>query len=151
MITQHMCGGCRAVSARAMGLNITSGEDIAHADCILLVGRNPYAADPVQWAAIKQAKKRGASLIVIDPKRIPPCDLADIWLRPRPGTDAALALAMICVLVEEGLYDRDFVTRWCHGFEALRERAAQYPPVVAAELTGVPAEQIVAAARMYGQ
>jgi anaerobic selenocysteine-containing dehydrogenase len=151
MINQDLCGGCRAVSARAMGLNITSGEDIANTNCVLLVGRNPSAADPVQWAAIKAAKKRGARLIVIDPKRIPACDLADIWLRPRPGTDAALALAMITVTIEEGLYDRDFVDNWCHGFEALKQRAAQYPPARAAELTGVPAEQIVAAARLYAQ
>jgi anaerobic selenocysteine-containing dehydrogenase len=151
MINQDLCGGCRAVSARAMGLNIASGEDIGHADCILLVGRNPSAADPIQWAAIKQAKKRGARLVVIDPKRIPACDLADICLRPRPGTDAALALSMIAVLISDGLYDRAFVERWCHGFEALRERAAQYPPAVAAELCGVPAEQIVAAARLYAR
>ena len=151
MINQDLCGGCRAVSARAMGLNVTSGEDIAHTNCVLLVGRNPSAADPVQWAAIKAAKKRGARLIVIDPKRIPACDLTDIWLRPRPGTDAALALAMIAITIEEGLYDRDFVARWCHGFEALQERAAQYSPARAAELTGVPAEQIVAAARLYAQ
>jgi len=151
MINQDLCGGCRAVSARAMGLNITSGEDIAHANCILLVGRNPSAADPVQWAAIKAAKKRGARLIVIDPKRIPACDLADVWLRPRPGTDAALALAMIGVMITEDLYDRDFVARWCHGFDALKERAAQYPPARAAALTGVPAEQIVAAAQLYAQ
>jgi thiosulfate reductase/polysulfide reductase chain A len=151
MINQDLCGGCRAVSARAMGLNITSGEDIAHAACILLVGRNPSAADPVQWAAIKQAKKRGARLIVIDPKRIPACDLADIWLRPRPGTDAAVALAMLAVTIAEGRYDRDFVERWCHGFEALAQRAAQYPPAVAAELSGVPAEQIIAAARLYAR
>src|SRR5262249_24066740 len=148
---QDLCGGCRAVSARAMGLNITSGEDIVHARCILLVGRNPSAADPVQWAAIKQAKKRGARLIVIDAKRIPACDLADIWLQPRPGTDAALALALISVLIREGLYDRDFVVRWCHGFEELKARAAEYSPERAAEVTGVPAEKIVAAARMYAQ
>jgi thiosulfate reductase / polysulfide reductase chain A len=151
MINQDLCGGCRAVSARAMGLNITSGEDIANTSCVLLVGRNPSAADPVQWAAIKAAKKRGARLIVIDPKRIPACDLADIWLRPRPGTDAAIALAMITVMIEEGLFDRAFVESWCHGFVPLRERAAQYPPARAAELTGVPADQIVAAARMYAQ
>ena len=151
MINQDLCGGCRAVSARAMGLNITSGEDIAHANCILLVGRNPHAADPVQWTAIKQAKKRGAHLIVIDPKRIPACDLADIWLRPRPGTDAALALAMISVLIDEKLYDAAFVERWCHGFDELAQRAAQFPPTKAAQLTGVPADQIIAAARMYAQ
>src|SRR5262249_15276483 len=107
--------------------------------------------DPVQWAAIKQAKKRGARLIVIDAKRIPACDLADIWLQPRPGTDAALALSMISVLIEEGRYDHDFVARWCHGFDELAKRAAEYPPERAAELTGVPAEKIIAAARTYAQ
>ena len=151
MINQDLCGGCRAVSARATGLDITSGEDIANTSCILLVGRNPHAADPIQWAAIRQAKQRDARLIVIDPKRIPACDLADLWLRPRPGTDAALALAMIKVLIDEQLYDRGFVERWCHGFDELAQRAAQYPPAVAEALTGVPAEDIVAAARMYAQ
>src|SRR5262249_61392621 len=71
MINQDLCGGCRAVSARAMGLNINAGEDIAHTSCILLVGRNPQAADPIQWTAIKQAKQRGARPIVVDPKRHP--------------------------------------------------------------------------------
>jgi len=151
MINQDLCGGCRAVSARAMGLNITSGEDIANTSCILLVGRNPQAADPIQWAAIKQAKQRGARMIVIDPKRVPACDLADLWLRPRPGTDAALALAMIKVLIDEQLYDRGFVERWCHGFDELAQRAAQYPPAAAEALTGVPADDIVAAARMYAR
>ena len=149
MINQDLCGGCRAVSARAMGLNITSGEDIEHTRCVLLVGRNPSAADPVQWAAIKRAKTRGARMIVIDPKRIPACDLADIWLRPRPGTDAAIALAMLHVMMSERLYDREFVERWCHGFEHLEQRAAAYPPSVAAELTSVAAEDIVSAARLY--
>ncbi len=149
MINQDLCGGCRAVSARATGLNIASGEDIAHARSILMVGRNPSAADPVQWAAIKQAKKRGARLIVIDPKRIPACDLADVWLRPRPGTDAALALAMINLMIAEEQYDKDFVARWCHGFDALRERVAGFSADVAAGLTGVPAEDMVTAARLY--
>jgi anaerobic selenocysteine-containing dehydrogenase len=149
MINQDLCGGCRAVSARATGLNITSGEDIARARTILLVGRNPSAADPVQWAAIKQAKKRGARLIVIDPKRIPACDLADVWLRPRPGTDAAIALAMINLMISEGRHDRDFVACWCHGFEALRERVAAFTPDRAAVLSGVAPEDIVTATRLY--
>src|SRR5690349_65261 len=83
---------------RATGLNIVGGEDIANARTILIVGRNSYAADPVQWAALKQAKERGARIVVIDPKRIPACDLADLWLRPRPGADAAIALAMMQVM-----------------------------------------------------
>ncbi len=149
MINQDLCGGCRAVSARVMGLNITRGEDIDNTRCALIVGRNPSIADPVEWAALKAAKKRGARIVVIDPKRTQAAQMADIWLAPKIGTDAALALAMVHVLIAEGLYDKAFVARWCHGFDALAERAAQYPPDVAASIAGVPAEQIVAAARMY--
>jgi thiosulfate reductase / polysulfide reductase chain A len=150
MINQDLCGGCRAVSARTMGLAIARGEDIDNAGCVLIVGRNPSIADPVEWAAIKAAKKRGARIVVIDPKRTPAADLADLWLAPKVGTDAALALAMINVVIGEGLYDKAFVTQWCHGFEPLAERARSYTPARAEEMTGVPARHIVAAARTYG-
>jgi thiosulfate reductase / polysulfide reductase chain A len=149
MINQDLCGGCRAVSGRTMGLNITRGEDIENARCILIVGRNPSIADPVEWASIKAAKKRGARIIVIDPKRTPASQVADLGLAPRIGTDAALALAMVDVLIREQLCDQAFVAQWCHGFDELAERAAQYPLELAASITGVPTEQIVAAARMY--
>ena len=148
MINQDLCGGCRAVSARATGLPAT-GEDVANARTILIVGRNSYAADPVQWAALKAAKERGARIVVIDPKRIPACDLADLWLRPRPGTDAAIALAMMQVMIAQGRYDRAFVARRCHGFAELKERVAAYTPALAAQLTGVPADAITAAALIY--
>src|SRR6476619_2341418 len=65
MINQDLCGGCRAVSARVTGLDITRGEDIANTRCALLVGRNPSMADPVEWAALKAAKKRGARSVVV--------------------------------------------------------------------------------------
>jgi len=149
MINQDLCGGCRAVSARTMGLDIGRGEDIGNTRCALIVGRNPSIADPVEWTALKAAKKRGARMIVIDPKSTQAAQMADIWLSPRIGTDAALALAMTHVLIAEGLYDKAFVARRCHGFEELAGRAAQYTPAVAASLTGVPADRIVAAARMY--
>jgi thiosulfate reductase / polysulfide reductase chain A len=149
MINQDLCGGCRAVSARATGLNIARGEDIEHTSCALIVGRNSQIADPVEWAALKQAKKQGARMIVVDIKRTPTVDIADLWLQPRLGTDAALALAMINVLIAERRYDQSFVEQWCHGFEALAERAAEYPPARAEALTGVPAADIISAARMY--
>lgn len=149
MINQDLCGGCRAVSARITGLPITRGEDIDNTRCALIVGRNSQIADPVEWAKLKAARKRGARFVVIDPKRTPAADIADIWLSPRVGTDAALALAMIHVLVSEGLYDREFVRERCVGFDALARRAGDYTPQVAAGLTGVAADRIVAAARMY--
>ena len=80
MINQDLCGGCRAVSARVTGLNITRGEDIDNTRCALIVGRNPSIADPVEWAALKAAKKRGARIIVIDPKRTQAAQMADLWL-----------------------------------------------------------------------
>ncbi len=149
MINQDLCGGCRAVSARATGLDIDSGGDIEHTRCALIVGRNLAVADPVQWAQLKAARKRGASVVVVDPKRTPAVDLADLWLRPKVGTDAALAMAMIHVLIRDGLYDRDFVARWTTGFEALAQRAEAYAPEAAARITGVPAPDIEAAARLY--
>jgi anaerobic selenocysteine-containing dehydrogenase len=151
MINQDLCGGCRAVSARLTGLDITRGEDIDNTRCALIVGRNSSMADPVEWAALKAAKKRGARLIVIDPKRTQAAQMADLWLEPWIGTDAALGLAMTHVLISEGLYDKDFVQRWCHGFAELAERAAQFPPTVAEKYTGVPADRIIAAARMYAE
>ena len=149
MINQDLCGGCRAVSAKITGLPITRGEDIDNTRCALIVGRNSQIADPVEWAKLKAAKKRGARMIVIDPKRIPAAEMADIWLSPGVGTDAALALSMIDVLIRENLYDSAFVHDRCHGFDALAKRAAEYHPDVAARMTGVPAAQIMAAARMY--
>lgn len=151
MINQDLCGGCRAVSDKVTGLGITNGDDVEHAATILCVGRNPISADPVQWAEIKRAQQRGAKLVVIDPFRTPAAERADLWLEPRPGTDAAIALAMIHVLITENRYDAAFVAQWCHGFDALAERASRYPPAQAAELSGVPAEQIVQAARLYAQ
>lgn len=151
MINQDLCGGCRAVSARATGLNITRGEDIDNTACALIVGRNSTIADPVEWASLKAAKKRGARLVVVDIKRTPTVELADLWLQPRMGTDAALALAMINVMIRDGLYDKDFVARWCHGFEALSERAAPYSPARAEAITGVPAADIVKATHLYAQ
>lgn len=149
MINQDLCGGCRAVSGKITGLNIQRGEDIEHTTCALIVGRNSQIADPIEWAALKAAKKRGAKMIVVDPKRIPAADIADIWLQPRVGTDAAIALAMINVIVGEDRHDKDFVRDRCHGFDALAGRAAAFPPARAEKLSGVPAEKIVAAARMY--
>src|SRR3546814_20608437 len=94
MMNQDLCGGCRALSDRITGLAITYGEDIDNTNCALIVGRNPSAADAAQWPALKRAKARGAASVTIDPAKPPAATLAASWLRPRPGTHAALALAM---------------------------------------------------------
>jgi thiosulfate reductase / polysulfide reductase chain A len=149
MINQDLCGGCRAVSLRSTGLDITRGEDIDNARCALVVGRNSYDADPIEWIALKKLKKRGGQIVVIDPKRIPTVGMADLWLRPRPGTDAAIGLAMIHVMIAEHLFDKEFVSHATHGFEKLAERAREFTPQRAEAATGVPAADIVAATRIY--
>ena len=149
MINQDLCGGCRAVSDRATGLSMTNGEDIETTSCVLVVGRNPAAADPAQWMAIRRAKARGAKLIVVDPHRTSAAELADIWLQPRPGTDGALALAMMHHIIETGRHDAAFIRDWCFGFEALSQRVATFTPERAAGITGVDADAIRAAANMY--
>lgn len=149
MINQDLCGGCRAVSDKATGLAMTNGDDIEHANCILVVGRNPAAAHPVQWLEIKRAKARGAKLIVIDPFRTSAAELADIWLRPNPGTDGAIAMAMMQMMIAAGQHDETFVRDWCFGFDALAARVAPYTAARAAALTGVPVADIEAAAATY--
>ena len=93
--------------------------------------------------------REGAKLIVVNTLRTAAAKRADIWLRPRPGTDLALALGMLNVIVGEGLYDEDFVAEWTVGFDKLENHLRRYPPDVVAEITWVPAEKIVDAARMF--
>lgn len=117
--------------------------------CILLIGANPHRSNTLFWLMILEAMRRGTKLIVIDPRYTGSAEKADIWLRPRPGTDVALLLGMIRVILEEGLYDKEFVKRWCHGFDRLLERVRDYPQEKVAEITSVPPRQIREAARMY--
>ena len=149
LINQDLCGGCRGVSDMVTGLAIQGGEDVEHATTVLMVGANPHAANPVQWARIKEAKARGATIVVLDPLRSEAAKIADLWLRPRPGTDAAIGLAMMHVLIAESRHDTAFIDRWTRGYAELAERVSQWTPARAAEASGVPADLILAAARAY--
>jgi len=117
--------------------------------CLLLLGRNPAHSSRYEWLTILDLMKQGMKLIVVDPRCTEAARKADIWLQPRPGTDAALLLAMVNVIVNEELYDKDFVSKWCYGFDRLAERVKEYPPEKVAEITWVPAGKIREAARMY--
>ncbi len=99
--------------------------------------------------AIKRAKARGAKVVVIDPFRTSAAEIADIWLQPKPGTDAAIALAMIRDITASGRHDEAFVREWCVGFDELVRRVSSYTPDRAALLSGVKASDIIAAADMY--
>ena len=75
--------------------------------------------------------------------------ITDVWLQIRPGTDGALAYGMINVIISEGLHDREFVENWCSGFDALAEKVRPYTPAKVSDITWVPADRIVEAARMF--
>jgi thiosulfate reductase/polysulfide reductase chain A len=117
--------------------------------CVVLWGMRPAAGKPLLWKKIVKALQAGAKLIVVDPLRTLEARRADLFVQLRPGTDCALALGWLNVIIEEGLYDREFVAGDTVGFEALRERAAEYPPSRVAEITWLPESLIVESARMF--
>ena len=126
-----------------------SAEDFRNSGCVLLVGTNPPVSAGGQWQDILHATRNGAKLIVVDPRRTEAARRADIYLQIRPGTDGALALAMLNVVINEDLYDAGFVDDYCVGFDQLREHVQQYTPKWASEITSLSPEEIVQTARTY--
>ncbi len=124
-------------------------EKLESTRCLMLIGRNPPHTHQTIWENVRKAQKTGTKLIVVDPRKSESAEKADLWLRVRPGTDCALLMSMMNVIIEENLYDKEFVEKWCHGFDDLVERVKEYPVSKVSEITWVPAEQIVAAARMF--
>jgi formate dehydrogenase (NADP+) alpha subunit len=124
-------------------------DDIGKSACILAVGTNTTSAHPIIGFAIKQAAQRGTKLIVINPREIQLCRFADLWLRLRPGTDVALLMGMMRVILEEGLQDKDFIAERCENLEALEQSLKNYPLDKVEEITGVPQSQIIEAAHLY--
>lgn len=119
---------------------------------ILVWGANPAvsgADGELQWH-IRDAARAGTPLIVVDPQPTELAKQAACWLRLRPGTDGALALGILNLLISEDLYDHDFVERWTYGFEQLKERCARYPVEKVSQITWVPEADIRAAARLIG-
>jgi anaerobic selenocysteine-containing dehydrogenase len=141
---------------QAFGFAYTVGvprliPDYQNTDLIIIWGANPaYDGPRGNLKGILDAKDRGAKLIVIKPQMQPDAAKADIWVPIRPGTDGALALAMLNVIINEQLYDHDFVSQWCYGFDQLVTHIQQYTPEWAEPITGLKASQITEIARLYG-
>ena len=129
------------------------GVDIEKSDMIIYWGRQPiYSAPAMEGAkSLIRAKERGAKIIAVKPSVEPDVGMADVWVPIRPGTDAALALAMLYVVVNEDLIDKEFVDRWCYGYEQLKAHVQKYPPSWAEGITGIPVEQIVDLAKTYAK
>jgi len=117
--------------------------------CVVVWGANKAETGFSRQSGILRAVAKGAKLVVIDPYCTPNAEAADLWLQLRPGTDAALALGLIGVIIEENRFDQAFVEKWTVGFDQLKAHVRQYSPERVAAITWVPAEKIVAAARMY--
>jgi anaerobic selenocysteine-containing dehydrogenase len=124
-------------------------SDLENAQCIVEWGSNPASSNRVRWRKILDAKKRGVRLIVIDPRLTLTAQKADVWLQLRPGTDCAMAMGWLNVIINEKLYDEQFVRNWTIGFEELKKRVQKYSLEKVANITGVPAEKIEEAARLY--
>jgi len=141
---------CPSVVVESALMGAMPNPDLRQTACMVVWGSARSVSSPVtQWGAIKAARNRGAALIVVDPRRTKEARMADLWLPLRPGSDAALMLGWLHVILAEELWDRDFVAAHVAGFDALRDRAAEYPPARVAGLTWLPESLIVDAARRY--
>jgi len=150
----RLCMSSAAVAyARAFGIDRAPlpMTDIPLADCLLVVGSNVAECFPVMMQWLWRARDKGASLIVLDPRETATARTADLWLPVRPGTDIAVLNAMLRQIVHDGLVDEEYIQRRTVGWEAVREVVERYTPELAERISGVPAERIVAAARLYGR
>jgi len=137
------------VTSFGSGAMTNSIAEIADARCILAIGTNTTAAHPVLALEVKSAVAKGATLIVANPKDVDLRRHARYFLQHRPGSDVALLMGMARVIVDEGLFDEQFVAQRCEGFDALRESLGEFDLESVARITGVAKEKIAQAARCY--
>ena len=152
----HCTRLCHSPSVEAMLTSLGSGAtsnsytDYENAACLLVIGCDPTSNHPVAASRMRRAVvERGAKLIVINPRRIDMCDYADLWLRTYPGTDVALLNGMAKVILDEGLDDKEFVQSRTEGFNEWKQLVDGYPVDRVEQITGVPADDLRQAARLY--
>lgn len=136
---QFLVHGCSAMEC----------PDYENTRLMIIWGTNPAVTWTNKAVGMMDAKARGAPLIVVDPVLSETASKADLWLKLRPATDSALALGMLNVIINEKLYDREFVEKWCNGFDELKARVQEFAPDKVEDITWVPKEKIIEAARMY--
>lgn len=152
-------GWAQCLWPRLIDCNVTFGRgaqysethDFPETDCVVCWGVNPPTSWGVRAKDIMAARQRGALLIVVDPYLSESAAKADVFLQIRPDTDMALALGMIRCIIDEGLYDKEFVEEYTFGFDKLKEHIKQYTVEWASEITGVEADKIRLASRLYAK
>ena len=150
-LDRTICSSAGGVGlTEALGVRYgTEPEQFRHSRLILAWGANILGTNVHLWPFVMEARRNGAKLYTIDPRRNRTGAAADKHFFINPGSDTALALAMMHVIAGENLHDADYVARHTEGFEALRERVREWTPQRAAQLTGIPADEIVTLAREY--
>lgn len=148
---------CHASTITGLGKTLGAGamtnplSDLAHSECIFVIGSNFAENHPPVTRRVLQAKDRGGSLIVADPRLTPSAWLSDLTLRLRPGTDVTLLNGLMQVILAEGLEDRKFIRERTTGIEALEKSLKKYTPETVSRITGVPAGDIIKAARVFAK
>ncbi|MBW1945476.1 MAG: molybdopterin oxidoreductase family protein, partial [Deltaproteobacteria bacterium] len=138
-------------SASMGSIPTTDIETSVNSDLIIIWGSNTLSTNMHAWSFFLEARRNGASIVVIDPYKNRTAKEADRHLKLKPGTDAALALGMMHVIIKEDLIDQEFIGRHTTGFDQLAERVGDYPPSLVENITGVPATEIEWLAREYAQ
>jgi predicted molibdopterin-dependent oxidoreductase YjgC len=128
-----------------------SVPEFEETDCFLVTGSNTSEAHPLIFTRVLRAQKRGAKIIVVDPRDVQIAKIADLHLQQRPGTDVAWLNGMMHVIIKEELYDQAFVAERTEGFEELAANVADYTPERVEEITGIPAADLAEAARLYAK
>ena len=151
----HCARLCHAPSVTGLTQSLGSGamtnsiNEISGAACILAIGTNTTVAHPIIGLQIKKAARNGATLIVANPKEIDLCRFANIFLQQRPGTDVALLMGMMRVIVDEELLNTSFIEKRCQNFEVFKSSLVNFDLEFVQQITGVPKEKVIAAARAY--
>jgi anaerobic selenocysteine-containing dehydrogenase len=150
-LERKICGGVASaglISTIGTGTGIDP-EEIVHSRFVVLWGTNTIVTNLHYWPLVREAQRRGARIVVVDPVRTRTAEAADWHIQIKPGSDAALALAMMHVIIRDGLVDHDYVVQHAVGYEALAERAQQFIPARVEEIVGLPAADIERFAREY--
>jgi len=147
----HMCYLPRIAISKVLGMEISLCDYDNKPACVVAWGSNHLISNPDENKGINLAKtlQAGAKFIVVDPRRTKLAEKADIWLQLRPATDSALAMGMMNVMVEEELYDKAFIEKYTTGFDKFAERLQEFPLERVEQITWVPKQKIIDAARLY--
>jgi anaerobic selenocysteine-containing dehydrogenase len=151
-LERSICGAAAEAAVNAtLGARLAPDPaDVLHSKLVVIWGHNPASTGPHFLPLLREAQRRGAYVVVIDPRRTLTARSANEHVQPRPATDGALALGLMHVLFRDGLADEAWLEAHSLGWQALRERVSAYPPERVAAITGLPAERIEALARRYG-